>query len=153
VYIYIYKKFDFELQRHVDSEVNIPGMCHVYIGDTNPLEIMKMISGDATVLIEHPHPAALPYLQICNARGLRTVFELIDDWETSLGGDWFDIGCYRKIVEQSKVVVGRLMFSLSGCRIWAGWTRSISRMRLTNTYSISTKNTESLTICRPDISM
>ncbi|AZD89462.1 MULTISPECIES: glycosyltransferase [Pseudomonas] len=105
-YIYIYKKFDFETNQYVDSDVKIHGLYHRHIDATSPLEILRSISSQATLLVELPHSAAMPYLDLFNSRGIRSVFELIDDWETSLGGDWFDLSVYHQFVANAKCVVG-----------------------------------------------
>ncbi|NEX87424.1 glycosyltransferase [Aeromonas rivipollensis] len=106
VYLYIYKKFDFEKGCHLDSEVSIQGIEHLYINSIDATTLMEKISSTATLIIEHPHPAALPFFEKFNQRGLKTVFELIDDWETSLGGDWFDINIYQRFITESVLVVG-----------------------------------------------
>lgn len=106
VYIYIYPKYDFVTRQYAESELNIPGLTHLLIDDIKPIDLLGMISPSATVLMELPHPKILPFLDICRMRGLRTVFELIDDWETSLGGDWFNMDVYGQFVQRSEVVVG-----------------------------------------------
>ena len=106
VYIYIYKKYDFELNRHIESSVNVYGLRHCHIDSISPRELLNLVSTQATLLVEHPHKAALPYLKQFNMRGMRTVFELIDDWETSLGGDWFDLDVYRHFVADAQCVIG-----------------------------------------------
>ncbi|MGA3828234.1 hypothetical protein, partial [Pseudomonas chlororaphis] len=67
------------------------GLYHRHIEATSPLGILRSISSQATLLVELPHSAAMPCLDLFNSQGIRNVFELIDDWETSLGGDWFDL--------------------------------------------------------------
>ncbi|MBS0392654.1 MAG: glycosyltransferase [Proteobacteria bacterium] len=106
VYVYIYKKFDFDLNRHVESIVNVPGLWHVHVDAATPTDVLRSVTPGSTLLIEFPHPKALPYLETFNLRGMRTVFELIDDWDSSLGGDWFDYETYRDFVGKSNVVVG-----------------------------------------------
>lgn len=106
VFLYVYKKFDFELNRHIESEVLLPGLVHKFIGTTSPTEILSLVSPDATLLLEFPHKEALPYLQLFKSRGMRTVFELIDDWESSLGGDWFNLQIYHRFVYEAQFVVG-----------------------------------------------
>ena len=106
VYIYIYKKFDFELNQYVDSVVAAHGLVHMHIGATSPLDVLRMISPDAVLLIELPHKEAMPYLELFKSRGMRTVFELIDDWESSLGGDWFNVDVYRRFVREANVAIG-----------------------------------------------
>ncbi len=106
VYIYIYQKYDFSLGCHVDSEVNIPGLKQYFIDNIQPIELFSQVSTNATVVFEFPHPKSLPLLHFSKMRGLRTIFELIDDWETSLGGDWFNLTTYKEFVASCDVVVG-----------------------------------------------
>ncbi|MHC1794614.1 glycosyltransferase [Escherichia coli] len=106
IYLYIYKKFDFEKGCHQDSDVSIQGIEHLYINSLDAATLMGKISSATTLIIEHPHPAALPFFEVFNKRGLKTIFELIDDWETSLGGDWFDIDIYQRFITESTIVVG-----------------------------------------------
>ena len=105
-YIYIFKKYDFELQHHVESDVNIYGLEHLHIDATSPIDLLAKVSSDATLIVEFPHPAVVEYIKLFKIRGLRTVFELIDDWETSLGAGWFDQKVYKEIVSISGCVVG-----------------------------------------------
>lgn len=106
IYLYIYKKFDFELNQHVESVVAANGLIHKHIGSTSAVEILNIISPNATLLIEMPHREAIPYIQLFNSRGMRTVFELIDDWESSLGGEWFNLDVYHRVATESQVVIG-----------------------------------------------
>ncbi|OAE41224.1 glycosyltransferase [Brucella intermedia] len=105
-YIYIFKKFDFELQRHVESDVDIYGLEHLHIDATSPADILGKVSSEATLVVEFPHPSVVEYIKLFNRRGIRTVFELIDDWETSLGVGWFDHDVYREIVSIAGSVIG-----------------------------------------------
>ncbi len=106
IFLYLYKKFDFELSRHVDSDVSIPGLFHEFIGNISPSSVLELISPDSTLLIELPHPQALPYLRFFKSRGIKTVFELIDDWDSSLGGDWFSLDVYKLFVAEADHVIG-----------------------------------------------
>ncbi|POF92537.1 glycosyltransferase [Pseudomonas putida] len=106
IYIYVYPKYDFATRQHVESDLNILGLTHISIDKIDPSGLLDLVSEHATVLMELPHPKILPFLDACNVRGLRSVFELIDDWETSLGGDWFSMETYRQFVDKSLVVVG-----------------------------------------------
>ena len=106
IYIYLYEKFDFSLNQHTKSDINILGLTHRNIDSITPSELLTWVSAKSTLLIELPHPKALPYLALAKSRGLKTVFELIDDWETNLGGDWFEKNAYLKFVQDSDVVIG-----------------------------------------------
>ncbi|MFO3795856.1 MAG: glycosyltransferase [Anaerolineales bacterium] len=106
IYIYVYPTFNFRLKRFTASNVDIPRLLHVHIDSITPNELLRRITMQATVLIELPHPKVLPFLQTCKRRGIRTIFELIDDWETNLGGDWFDPSVYEQFVHQADLVLG-----------------------------------------------
>lgn len=106
IYLYIYKKYDFSREQYVDSAVDILSLIHAHVDDLSPAQLLERVSGKSTLVVELPHPKILPYLEIAKARELRTVFELIDDWETSLGGDWFDREIYARFALESDIVVG-----------------------------------------------
>lgn len=105
-YIYVYEKFDFELGVSVPSNITIQNLLHSHVDSIEAEELLSMLSSNATILIEHPHPKLLPFLKLANIRGLKTVFDLIDDWETSLGGDWFNLDIYNEFITTSKISVG-----------------------------------------------
>ena len=106
IYIYVYQKFDFDLNRYVESELDVFGLAHLLIDKVTPSGLLDLISSRASILIEFPHPKIIPYLHMAKSRGVKTVFELIDDWETSLGGNWFDLDIYRDFVASADVVTG-----------------------------------------------
>jgi len=106
VYVYVYRKFDFEQQVHIASNIQIPGLRHCHIDDVSPSDVFSEVSITATVLLDFPHPKFTPYFEFAKKRRLHTVFELIDDWETSLGTGWFDYDAYRDFVLKADVVVG-----------------------------------------------
>ena len=106
IFLHIYKKYDFISRTYVESTVGSPLLIHKSIKSLNPAFLLSLVSASATIVIEHPHPAVIPFLRAAKARGIKVIFELIDDWETSLGGDWFGIDTYKEIVAKSDVVVG-----------------------------------------------
>lgn len=106
IYIYVYPKFDFDLNRYVESDLGVIGLTHISIDNITPASLLDLISRNATILIEFPHPKIIPYLNMAKIRGVHTVFELIDDWETSLGGDWFDLEVYKEFVIAADIVTG-----------------------------------------------
>lgn len=106
VYVYAFKRYDFELQRHVDSVVNVPRLTHVFLDDITPDRFLADIRAPATAIFEAPVDRMLPWLSACKALGFRTVFELIDAWDTSLGGSWFKSKIYQQFIDDSDLVVG-----------------------------------------------
>lgn len=106
IYLYVYQKFDFEKGVAIASDVNIPNLEHHHVDSIEAIDVLRGLSTDATVLVEHPHPKLLPFVKLAKTRELNIVFDLIDDWETSLGGDWFDISTYNEFIKISDKVVG-----------------------------------------------
>jgi len=56
-------------------------------------------------LVELPHPDFMPILREIKARGGRVVYDLIDDWRTSLGGDWYDAAVETELIAMSDRLV------------------------------------------------
>ena len=56
-------------------------------------------------LVELPHPDFMPLLREIKARGGRIVYDLIDDWRTSLGGDWYDAAIEAELITMSDRLV------------------------------------------------
>ena len=104
IYLYVFQKFDFNLNQPTQSHISINGLTHLPIDSINPSKLLELISSNATLIVEIPHFKALPYIEIAKLRGINTVFELIDDWETSLGGDWFHPDIYNQIVMTADTV-------------------------------------------------
>ena len=59
-----------------------------------------------TCLVEFPFPEYLTYAREIARRGGAVVYDLIDDWGTSLGGDWYSPKTEAQIVATSRLLVG-----------------------------------------------
>lgn len=106
LYVYAYPKYDFMQHRNVISAVKLPNLLHKPIKYFSEHEFINFIDEKTTVVFEIPHPLFVEYLEIAQTRGIRTVFELIDDWSTSLGGDWFEQDIFQYFVQKCDRVVG-----------------------------------------------
>lgn len=105
-YIFLYPRFDFEKRNFTQSHVNFHGLIHKHIKKIDSSKLLRSIDQQTIMIFEIPHPSLVEYLRIAKIRGIFTVFELIDDWETSLGGDWFQADVLDEFIEQCDVVVG-----------------------------------------------
>jgi len=103
-YIYIYPKYNFEKQAYVDSKINILNLNHICIKDFKPSQLLRVCNSSSTIIFELPHPEFLPFLTAANIRGLRTVFELIDNWNSSLGGEWYSEEILEVFIKECQVV-------------------------------------------------
>jgi GT2 family glycosyltransferase/glycosyltransferase involved in cell wall biosynthesis len=106
LYVYAYPKYNVNKRRNVNSRVTLPYLTHVSIRRLNQRRFAKFINRNTTVIFEIPHPQFIGYLFTAQSRGVRTVFELIDDWNTSLGGEWFREVTFRQFVLHSDLVAG-----------------------------------------------
>lgn len=103
-YVYAYPKW--ENGGPAESRLSVPGLTHLYVNSTGAEEVKADIQRGDVAIFELPHKAFLPYLENCIRVGARTVFELIDAWNSSLGGDWFSEDVMQQYIDRSDVVVG-----------------------------------------------
>jgi GT2 family glycosyltransferase/glycosyltransferase involved in cell wall biosynthesis len=106
MYVYAYPKYDVNKHVNVTSKVKISNLFHRNIKDLTVKNYLLFIDENSTVIFEFPHPLFVEYLEISRSRGIRTIFELIDDWSTSLGGNWFEEDVFKKFVLQADIVIG-----------------------------------------------
>jgi hypothetical protein len=57
-------------------------------------------------LVELPSADFLPLIAKINQNGGRIVYEMIDDWNTSLGGDWYSQEVEKQIIDVSHTLIG-----------------------------------------------
>lgn len=103
-YVYAYPKW--ENGSVVESEVALPGLRHLYLKNVNADDVLKDSTSRDVAIFELPHASFVPYLERCNDTGAQTVFELIDAWDSSLGGDWYSDTILNQYILQSRLVVG-----------------------------------------------
>lgn len=104
VYVYAYRKWEGGVE--VESRVELPNLEHRYLDDSVLADISASLRPEDTVLFELPHPRFLPVLRAAAATGASSVFEMIDAWDSSLGGDWFSEGVLEEYLRASRKVVG-----------------------------------------------
>lgn len=103
-YVYAYRKWESGME--VDSTVSMPGLTHLFARDIDWDELLSGARGEDVAIFELPHPHFLPALRKFRSSGVHVVFELIDAWDSSLGGDWFDDDVYADYIRLSTRVVG-----------------------------------------------
>jgi glycosyltransferase involved in cell wall biosynthesis len=57
------------------------------------------------VLVEFPLGDFLPIIRNLNTLGAVTVYDLLDDWDTSLGSRWYSLEVEKQIMSESRVLV------------------------------------------------
>ncbi|MDP3234843.1 MAG: glycosyltransferase [Myxococcales bacterium] len=106
VYVYLYKKWNLERGAEEESQVDVPLMTHVHISQVDASTLLRGAAPDSVAIFEVPHPRYEPFFDRANQVGLRTVFELIDAWDTSLGGEWYKPEVMRRFATEAEVAVG-----------------------------------------------
>jgi GT2 family glycosyltransferase/glycosyltransferase involved in cell wall biosynthesis len=104
VYVYAYQKW--EGGHVVESNVQLSGLEHLFLDRADIASLRSSMRSGDTAVFELPHPRFLPFLRHCSAAGVQSVFEMIDAWDSSLGGDWFSEAVYAEYVAESNTVVG-----------------------------------------------
>lgn len=99
---YIYAYDSSEKQKF---NLDLPVKAHMSIDALNAEYIKQNISKESFFIFEIPHDKFYPYLNQANLLGIPTVYEHIDNWETSLGGDWFHLDIYKDFLKQADVLV------------------------------------------------
>lgn len=103
-YVYGYRKWEGGVP--VESTFTTDGLTHLFLDRISEEDVVAEISSNDVAIFEMPHKGFLPYFERFGEVGGRRVFELIDAWDSSLGGDWFDEAVMRKYIAESEIVVG-----------------------------------------------
>jgi len=104
VYLYAYRKWHNGVE--VRSEIDVFGMEHHFLDDVDLAELVSRATAKDIAIFELPHPKFKAALDACNKHRMHTVFELIDAWDSSLGGDWFSEEVLDQFIRDALIVVG-----------------------------------------------
>ena len=63
-------------------------------------------SRSITALVELPHADFLPMINKIEGEGGTIVYEMIDDWDSALGGEWYSREIEREIIRLSEGLIG-----------------------------------------------
>jgi len=103
--IYVYKYPKVENGIKIANVVNTPRFSMFFFGEETPDSVFGRLKGDPMIVIfEMPHADYVPFLDAATQRGWKTVYELIDPWETNLGEGWYSVDVERHFAEASRVV-------------------------------------------------
>lgn len=105
-YLYVSPRFDFARGHPTERSPSWPGVTARLVGELSRAQLEALVSPDALVLLDAPHPAFEPVFALARERGAPTVFELIDAWDSSLGAGWFDEALLQRLVRGASVVTG-----------------------------------------------
>ncbi len=91
------------------SEENVPDMVipvsgHRYLGDTELSWFEKRIGPGDLAVFEIPHVGFEPYLDCAKKKGAYTVYEHIDNWDTTLGCLFYQEDVFRQFLEKADLI-------------------------------------------------
>jgi glycosyltransferase involved in cell wall biosynthesis len=107
--VYLYK---FQKDEHRDLQLPIwnPGLVHAAVSDMDWKafrwqyeEVLE--SKQILALIEFPLKEFVPIIGHIHRYGGEVVYDVIDDWESSLGGSWYSASIEQKIIDQADMLV------------------------------------------------
>lgn len=107
--VFIYR---FAKQESIDLQIKNwhPRLLHVHVSDFDwkafHWEYGELLKHKPILtLVEFPLREFQPLIQSIKRVGGKIVYDLIDDWETSLGGRWYSKTIERKIIDQSDLLI------------------------------------------------
>lgn len=105
-YVYAADSFNFASGAVEDLPTPRHLALHQHVSSTAPREMLQGLPAGSTFIFEAPHPRFTPFLDAAKRAGVRTVFELIDDWDTSLGAEWYDARLLERFAKACDGVTG-----------------------------------------------
>lgn len=117
----VYYIYGFESSESKKEEMPIPAARHVSIDQYSVEEMASVIQNDAVLIFEIPYVKFEPYLDYARARGIETIYEHIDNWDSSLGCLFYDEQVFKEFVKR----VGAISVTarLLGEKIKEVWNR------------------------------
>ncbi|MCC4586094.1 glycosyltransferase [Xanthomonas melonis] len=103
-YVYAYRKWENGIA--VESDYRAPRLRHLFLERTSVDELVGALSADDVAIFELPHRGFMEHFEHFGRAGARRVFELIDAWDSSLGGEWYSDEVMARYIAESEVVVG-----------------------------------------------
>jgi polysaccharide pyruvyl transferase CsaB len=103
-------KFPKQESVDLDMDFSHEGLLHFSAEDFD-WAALKWELGDVlqskplTAILEFPFKEYLPIAKSVTKMGGQVVYDLIDEWNTSLGGDWYSVETEQRIVDQGNVLV------------------------------------------------
>ncbi|MGX7741682.1 glycosyltransferase [Rhodopseudomonas parapalustris] len=109
VFVNIYPSFEEKKKIYFDVDLSL--FEFYALKDFNPNEIADrygQFDVRVSVISEFPHPSLLPVIEALKSRfreRVTTIYDYIDNWETSLGWEWYSQSVERRFIEQADVLV------------------------------------------------
>ncbi|MFA5951865.1 MAG: glycosyltransferase [Hyphomicrobium sp.] len=110
VFVNIYPSFEERKKVYFDADLSL--FEFYALRDFDADELAGRYDGFETIrlliIAEFPHPSLLPVIEILNARfkgRTTTVYDYIDNWQTSLGWEWYSEAIEERFIRKSDLLV------------------------------------------------
>jgi glycosyltransferase involved in cell wall biosynthesis len=117
IYVNVYPSYEAPHRIFFDVDYSLLELYHIDDFDmAETLRRYQSLTAPAMVLLEFPHPRFMPLVRMARSSPLRPgiAYDYIDNWDTTLGGDWYSREMEKQIIADADLLVasaGTLMES------------------------------------------
>ena len=104
VYYIHYFAADGVADPYVNGSESCPTVIHTCVDAFSVADMKKILRKNAFFIFEVPGVKYKPFFDYANEHDIYTVYEHIDNWDTSLGVGFYEEGLFRKFVEEASLV-------------------------------------------------
>jgi GT2 family glycosyltransferase/glycosyltransferase involved in cell wall biosynthesis len=83
----------------------VPAVRHVYAKDLTPADVVANLQGEPIFIFEAPYKDYEPYLDLADKLHAKTIYEHIDNWESSIGSLFYSERVFRKFLNRCDILV------------------------------------------------
>ena len=98
----VYYVYGFDSSESRRESMYIPCIKHIYLGDYSVEDMAADIQEGDCLIFEIPYGKFKPYMDYANAHGNPTVYEHVDNWDSSLGGLFYDKDDFEAFIRDVK---------------------------------------------------
>lgn len=104
VYYIHYFNADGVADPYANGSESCPAVLHTHIDAFSIADLKRILRKNAVFIFEIPAIKYKPFFDYANGHGISTVYEHIDNWDTSLGAGFYEEGLFRQFVEEASLV-------------------------------------------------
>lgn len=104
VYYIHYFAADGVADPYANGNESCPAIIHTNVDAFSVADMKKILRKNAVFIFEIPAIKYKPFFDYANSHGIPTVYEHIDNWDTSLGAGFYEEALFRQFVEEASLV-------------------------------------------------
>ena len=102
--------FGMHTSESVVFHMDIPTFLHKHVDDYSDIDFGALVDKDDIIIVDFPYKKFIPYIEKAKKKGAKIIYENIDNWETSLGGNLFVREDLDTVLKLSDMLVGTASF-------------------------------------------